>query len=528
MNDFSKRCRWLWLFRDEEKEEEEDLPEWWIPSTKKPPSASNIIEASLDKLSKQLNSVKTEKPHYNWHKALKHDLIRFLDSRPNTMIILADKNLGYAIVNTDWYIQSCLSHLNNENNYEECTQIFLAQDEGKKAMDDIFSEVISLLKNYGDFLDPPEFRWIAQIHEWKLMRFYITAKVHKLPVKGRPILPSMTWMTFHLSEWIAAQLNPIALATGTVLKDTTELVNLIQSEEVCKNIPAHSKSIWLITADVEALYPNIDIEKGMNAIKLYLDEIEWELPERRAFLLKGLHLVLTKGYMIFNGLVKRQKNGTAMGSPMAPPYANIFMFIIERQTIKRWKDKTSLQLYKRFIDDIFTVLSATKAEVQQFLLDFNNIDPDIKLTSEISQKEVNFLDVTLNYDKHRAGIQVKVFQKPLNRYLYLPYHSYHPEHNKAGFIKGENIRYVRLSSNPKDCEQIVEQFKFRLQKRGYTLKFINQAIKNVQWNNRTTYFKVKPKSTAIPFIFKIMYNPLIPRDFLRKCLNEFNLTIKDI
>ena len=32
----------------------------------------------------------------------------------------------------------------------------------------------------------------------------------------------MAWMTFHLSEWIAAQLNPLSLNTGLLLKDTID------------------------------------------------------------------------------------------------------------------------------------------------------------------------------------------------------------------------------------------------------------------------------------------------------------------
>ena len=94
------------------------------------------------------------------------------------------------------------------------------------------------------------------------MRFHITAKVQKIPIKGRPILPSMAWMTFHLSEWIAAQLNPLSLNTGLLLKDTIELLNSLQSEDICEKIPRYSKNITLVTSDIETLYPNIDINKG--------------------------------------------------------------------------------------------------------------------------------------------------------------------------------------------------------------------------------------------------------------------------
>lgn len=59
--------------------------------------------------------------------------------------------------------------------------------------------------------------------------------------------------------------------------------------------------------------------------------------------------------MHFNATVKRQTNGTAMGSPMAPPDANIFMYRLERHTILQWKHKKGRMLYKRFIDHILAI-----------------------------------------------------------------------------------------------------------------------------------------------------------------------------
>ena len=132
-------------------------------------------------------------------------------------------------------------------------------------------------------------------------------------------------MTFHLSKWIAAQLNTLTLNTGLVLKDTTELLNILQSENMCEKIPKHSKNIIIVTADIEALYPNIDINRGIQNIQLDLEEIIWETEAKQTLLLKGLHIILTKGFMTFDKTVKGQNNGTAMGSPMAPPYANIFI-----------------------------------------------------------------------------------------------------------------------------------------------------------------------------------------------------------
>ena len=116
----------------------------------------------------------------------------------------------------------------------------------------------------------------------------------------------------------------------------------------------------------------------------------------------------------------------------------------------------------------------------------------------------------------------------MNKYLYLPSHSYHTTHNKSGFIKGEGIRYAKTSTNPRDFKYFIELFKLRLQRRGCTLAFINKSLKQIKWKYRHKYLQPKTKTKNIPFLFKICYNPIMPHKFLRECLDEFTVAIKDI
>ncbi|KAI8968777.1 hypothetical protein BDB01DRAFT_695692, partial [Pilobolus umbonatus] len=55
----------------------------------------------------------------------------------------------------------------------------------------------------------------------------------------------------------------------------------------------------------------------------------------------------------------------------------------------------------------------------------------------------------------------------LNKYLYVPFHSYHPKENKSGFIKAELIRYVRNCSSYEDFATVASNFFVRLRDRGY-------------------------------------------------------------
>ena len=75
----------------------------------------------------------------------------------------------------------------------------------------------------------------------------------------------------------------------------------------------------------------------------------------RMFICNLAHQVLTKNYFQFNGQLYIQKQGTAMGTKMAPNYAIIFMHYLETNILSQSTSKPTTWL--RFIDDIFMIWS---------------------------------------------------------------------------------------------------------------------------------------------------------------------------
>ena len=56
---------------------------------------------------------------------------------------------------------------------------------------------------------------------------------------------------------------------------------------------------------------------------------------------------------MFNEEYYLQLNGTAMGTKMAPSYANLFMRRFETQILERATNKPTV--WWRYIDDVFTI-----------------------------------------------------------------------------------------------------------------------------------------------------------------------------
>ena len=72
--------------------------------------------------------------------------------------------------------------------------------------------------------------------------------------------------------------------------------------------------------------------------------------------MRMIEQILTMNNFKFNGEYYLQIQGMAMGTRMAPSYANIFMGKLETQLLQYTTDRPST--WWRYIDDIFAIWSA--------------------------------------------------------------------------------------------------------------------------------------------------------------------------
>ena len=91
-----------------------------------------------------------------------------------------------------------------------------------------------------------------------------------------------------------------------------------------KNIGSIPKDSILVTEDVVGLYPSIPHEAGLKALEKDLNDCTNKKVSTED-LVKMAKFVLKNNYFEFNGKVKQQISGTAIGTKFAPPYACIFM-----------------------------------------------------------------------------------------------------------------------------------------------------------------------------------------------------------
>ena len=141
-------------------------------------------------------------------------------------------------------------------------------------------------------------------------------------------------------------------------------------------------------------------------------------------------------------LSERIWTGTAMGTPMAPNYANFFMDNFELNLLHDYSQKTGLSLlvWFRFIDDIFFIWTGSKNSLDHFISftqnysKSKNMKSKIKSEIHLSTNQVHFLDVAVSL-KH-GKLRTTLFTKPTDSHFYLNTSYCHPSHVLKYIPKG--------------------------------------------------------------------------------------------
>mgnify|MGYP001572967070 FL=1 len=87
---------------------------------------------------------------------------------------------------------------------------------------------------------------------------------------------------------------------------------------------AKDRPVWIVTADMSSMYTCLPSEEGGRILQ-YLGEGVFPNSSFGVALRRMLAFVLENNYLSFNGKVYHQVSGTAMGTPCAPSYANLFV-----------------------------------------------------------------------------------------------------------------------------------------------------------------------------------------------------------
>ena len=350
------------------------------------------------------------------------------------------------------YHQKCLELLNDDTTYKK-----LNSDPTNKYIRNITS-VIKPLKDSGA-ITPSIYKRIYPTTT-ESPKLYGLPKIHKPAVPLRPIVSSRGSITYNLAKLVAQILSPLQGKTPHYIKNSKDLIDKLSNYTLTPDEK-------LVSYDVSALFANVPIEGSLEVIKKKL-EADTDLHLRTSLnadqVTSLLKVCLTTTYFRYNNEYYIQTDGAAMGSPVSPIVANLYMEDFEEQALSSFPDPP--RFWGRYVDDTMVIIKT--AHIELFTQHINNISPKIKFTIETEESSrIPMLD-TLIIRKEDGSLKFQVYRKKTHTDHYLQFNSHQPLEHKLGVIRTLTHRANTHVTEDEDKEEELNHIKKVLSISGYT------------------------------------------------------------
>ena len=154
------------------------------------------------------------------------------------------------------------------------------------------------------------------------------------------------------------------------------------------NIPDNTV---MVSFDMKSFSSSVPILEALHVIRKRL-ELDTTVISRTSLgirsIMELLYLCLTTTcltttYFTYEGQYYQQNDRVAMGSPLSPIVANIYMYMEHfKEMALETADEASL-MWLKYVDNTFSLRSHGTEEISQFLGHINNIQPSIQFTMEV-------------------------------------------------------------------------------------------------------------------------------------------------
>ncbi|XP_052742159.1 uncharacterized protein LOC112052261 [Bicyclus anynana] len=226
----------------------------------------------------------------------------------------------------------------------------------------------------------------------------------------------------------------------------------------------------MVSFDVESLFTNVPVEEVISLIKGFITDSK--LPSAYLDLSE---FCLKSGYFMWRGDYYSQIDGVAMGSPIAPVVANIFMEWVERELVDKMTYRPRFWL--RYVDDVFAIVN--RDDLAIIFQCLNSLHEKVHFTKE-EEKEggLPFLDVMVIRGSG-GELHTTVYRKPTHTNRYLHASSHHHPSQISSVPRSLINRALSLCDPPYiECElRVVRQ---ALENNGYSWR------QSSRWAQTTT------------------------------------------
>ena len=406
----------------------------------------------------------------------------FLALKQNDNIVIYRADIGNAIVVMDKKDYASKAHtILAGKQFQPITSKKMGLERKEKELNGYLREL------YNDGLIEKKLFWRLHSTSASLSVMYGQPKVHKAGYPMRPIISSIGSYNYQVSKYLAELLSQHRTERPpSFVKDSFTFVDSI------RKFPSNDAQT-MCSFDVESLYTNVPVSE---AIEIALDELYKKSTKvdsalNRDRIRKLLNLAVRDIPFRFLDDQYCQVDGVAMGSPLAPIIADLFMTKME-QKLNRFSTNRP-KIWLRYVDDVFCVFEINVEKIHAFLERINKWHPNLRLTIELEQnKQLPFLDVSVIRENNQHT--TTLYRKPTHTDLYLLWESNQCREYKLGLIKTLIVRILRICSTPQHIQEETEQLRRTIKANGYPPHIILGGIRE----GEVVVTRLQQQQTTVP------------------------------
>ncbi|CAM4987568.1 unnamed protein product, partial [Rotaria socialis] len=300
--------------------------------------------------------------------------------------------------------------------------------------------------------------------------FYGLPKAHKIGYPIRPIISTIGSYQYELSKYLAKAIRNARPQAKSYIKDSFEFVKRMKELTLEKGKP-----YTMCSFDVESLYTNVPVEEATEVTLNYIYKPTKliDVPFDKEQMKTLLNLSIKDSTFRFHNKIYKQIDGVAMGNPLAPIIADLWMQKMEEK-LNRFSTKKPM-IWLRYVDDIFCIFTIPREKIHEFHMRINKWHRNLCFTAEFEVKNsIPFLDVRVTHVEDK--LITSMYRKPTHTGLYLLWDSNQSRRYKLGLIKTLVIRIYRICSTTEIINNELDLLRETLTNNGYPPHIIKRGI----------------------------------------------------